>query len=127
MSNQEYERVVSQLKPALMRMAEDEVFREAFEANPLQELRRLDITLTSDLAEAMKGKTFSAFWSEHRTKSEERVQIRDLPPTPLSESELGIVVGGATFSRAISDSDMIARFAPPYVPIGPSNSLKTKG
>lgn len=137
MNQDEYERVFSQIKPALIRMTQSEAFRKTFEAEPLKTLRKLGVEIEPDLAEAMAGRTFSRFWAEHRARSESaqsrvqsRVQIRDLPPASLSDAELNHAVGGAQLSPqqsrplsletgSISDDEMVTRFAPPYVPVGP--------
>jgi hypothetical protein len=130
MSDTEYRRVFNQLKPALIRMGEDEAFRERFEASPLSVLRELGIEVSDDLAEEMAGKTFSAFWSAHRARAEGRVQVRDLPPSQLSDAELGSVVAGAKIgslsmdTASLSEDDLVSRFAPPYVPVGPVVSKK---
>jgi hypothetical protein len=127
MSEKEYRRVFGQLRPALIRMAQDEAFRAQFEARPVATLREQGIEVSDDLVEELDGKTFSEFWSAHRARSESRVQIRDLPPSQLSDVELGSVVAGASLSNSgapTSEDDMISKFAPPYVPVGTVASKK---
>jgi hypothetical protein len=124
MSDKEYRRVFEQLRPALLRMAEDETFRDRFEASPAATLRELGIEVSDDLVEAMDGRTFSEFWSAHRAGSEARVQVRDLPPVQISDAALGSVVAGAkvgslsSSTASTAEDEMISKFAPPYVPVG---------
>lgn len=130
---QTYQQIFERLRPALLRMAEDGAFRDAFERDPLAALATMDIELDDALRTAMEGRTFSEFWEQQKTRAESqsgsRVQIRDLPPAndAVSEAVLKQVVGGL---KLTSEQEIVSRFAPPYVPVGPvvgGDNLATPG
>jgi len=123
-----FDSTLRMLKPALERVASDPVFRDRFEATPLQALEEMGVKLDADTRAELQGKRFSEFWAARRKVVEGPVEVRDLPPagSALTNEDLDTVAGGlgrlagssliAGLSAAYGDTPI---FAPPYVPVGP--------
>jgi hypothetical protein len=121
-----FDSTLRMLKPALQRVASDPVFRDRFEATPLEALDELGVKLDAATRAELEGKRFSEFWAARKKIVEGPVEVRDLPPASreLDDADLEQVAGGVGvvsglikgLAAAYGD---IPTFAPPYVPVGP--------
>ena len=127
-----YERTMAMLGPALERVASDPAFRERLEQTPLAALAEMHVELDEATRRELEGKRFSEFWAARRRAAEGAVEVRDLPPEPgeLDDKALEKVSGGIGLEPSPmlprpglspgAPSPLNPRFAPPYVPVGPS-------
>ena len=132
--NELYERTMAMLGPALERVASDPAFRDRLEMSPLDALAEMHVELDEATRRELEGKRFSEFWAARRQAVEGAIGLRDLPPEvgALDDKTLDAVSGGIglaplpdsrprTFEPAPGGlGPMNPRFAPPYVPVGPS-------
>jgi hypothetical protein len=127
-----YARTMAMLGPALERVASDPAFRERLELTPLAALAEMRVELDDATRRELEGKRFSEFWAARRRAAEGRLDVRDLPPEPgaLDDKALDSVSGGIGLEPGPvlrsptagpgSLGPLNPRFAPPYVPVGPS-------
>jgi hypothetical protein len=129
-----YARTMAMLGPALARVASDPAFRARLETSPLDALAEMGVTLDETTRRELAGKRFSEFWAARRQAVEGALGVRDLPPEAgaLDDAQLDKVAGGMqleppspTRPRAFDGAPgapgpMNPRFAPPYVPVGPT-------
>jgi hypothetical protein len=131
-ANDLYARTMAMLGPALERVASDPAFRERLEETPLAALAEMHVELDEVTRRELEGKRFSEFWAARRRAAEGRLDVRDLPPEPgeLDDKALEKVSGGIGLEPSpilprpgLSPGGlgpMNPRFAPPYVPVGPT-------
>lgn len=128
-----YRRTMAMLGPALERVASDPGFRQRLEAAPLEALAEMGVDLDEATRRELEGKRFSEFWAARRQAVEGALGVRDLPPEPgaLDDAALDKVSGGLGLEPSPLSSPrlepapgmlgpMNPRFAPPYVPVGPT-------
>jgi hypothetical protein len=128
-----YQRTMAMLGPALERVASDPTFRTRLEMAPLEALAEMGIELDGATRRELEGKRFSEFWAARRQAAEGSIGLRDLPPEvgALDDKALDAVSGGMQMeppgpSRPRFEpgpgglGPMNPRFAPPYVPVGPT-------
>ena len=127
-----YRRTMAMLGPALERVASDPAFRDRLEASPLEALAEMGVALDESTRRELEGKRFSEFWAARRRAAEAGIDVRDLPPEPgaLDDKALDAVAGGFGLEPGpVLRSPTLApggmgpmdpRFAPPYVPVGPT-------
>ena len=130
-----YRRTMAMLGPALERVASDPAFRDRLEMTPLAALAEMNVPLDDATRRELEGKRFSEFWAARRRAVEGAVEVRDLPPDAgaLDDAQLDKVSGGLSLETSpelarpsagpLSPGivgPMNPRFAPPYVPVGPT-------
>jgi hypothetical protein len=132
--NEIYARTMAMLGPALERVASDPAFRDRLETAPLAALAEMGVELDEATRRELEGKRFSDFWAARRQAVEGTLGLRDLPPEvgALDDKALEGVSGGMQFEPPSAArprpfdpapggmGPMNPRFAPPYVPVGPS-------
>jgi hypothetical protein len=132
--NELYRRTMAMLGPALERVASDPAYRERLEMAPLEALAEMRVELDEATRRDLEGKRFSEFWTARRRAVEGTLGLRDLPPEvgALDDTALDAVSGGLGLEplpearpRLLEGTPgglgpMNPRFAPPYVPVGPT-------